>query len=389
MVTIGLRCQRQTRRVGRDARWGGGGAGRGAGKSWRGGVLLDAVDVDQRPARREVRVVARLGEGQHRRGAGVGADEQLRPFVAGAGLEAVGEDLAQRFLAGGVELGGQVGGVELEDPQQFGVELRFDRADREELAVGGLVGVVERLAGVEQVRAALVGPQALPTEAPDHVRERERAVDHGGVDHLPLPRRLAFHEGGEDPEHEEHRAAAEVADHVQRRHRAVVGPSDRVQHTGQRDVVDVVAGRLGERSVLAPSGHPGVDKAGVACGDGVGPEPEALHDAGPEALDQHVGALEQAHHRLDVTRVLEVRLDDRAAALLRVGDPPLLGQQAGPLDADDVGTEVGEQQRGVRTGADTGELDDTDTREWTLLGGHDTPSIDGDGHPTITQISDR
>ena len=44
--------------------------------------------------------------------------------------------------------------------QQQGVELRLDRAQRDPAPAGALVGVVELRAAVEQVRAALVGPDA-------------------------------------------------------------------------------------------------------------------------------------------------------------------------------------------------------------------------------------
>ena len=40
--------------------------------------------------------------------------------------------------------------------EQLREELRLDRADRHVLAVGGLVGAVERCAAVEQERLALV-----------------------------------------------------------------------------------------------------------------------------------------------------------------------------------------------------------------------------------------
>ena len=101
-----------------------------------------------------------------------------------------------------------------------------------------------------------------------------------------------------DAECEQHAAAAEVADQVERRHRRLAGAADRVQHAGERDVVDVVAGALGERTVLAPAGHAAVDEARVARVHGVGPEAEALHHAGPEALDQRVGAARTGATRL-------------------------------------------------------------------------------------------
>ena len=50
--------------------------------------------------------------------------------------------------------------VEPGEPQQLGVELRLDRADRDVLAVGGLVDVVEVGAGVEHVACRARSHQA-------------------------------------------------------------------------------------------------------------------------------------------------------------------------------------------------------------------------------------
>ena len=74
--------------------------------------------------------------------------------------------------------------------EQLGVELRLDRADRHVLAVGRLVDVVEVGAGVEQVRAPLVLPDAHRPEGVEHRHEAGGAVDHGRVDHLALARAL-------------------------------------------------------------------------------------------------------------------------------------------------------------------------------------------------------
>ena len=71
------------------------------------------------------------------------------------------------------------------------------------------------------------------------------------------------------------------------------------ERAGERDVVDVVAGRVRERPVLAPAGHAAVHEPRVAGEADVGPEAEALGDAGPEALDQRVGRLDEPQHRLD------------------------------------------------------------------------------------------
>ena len=62
--------------------------------------------------------------------------------------------------AGLVVLVGQRARREPEHVEEGGEELRLDGADRDLLAVGAAVDVVEGRAGVEQVRAPLVGPEA-------------------------------------------------------------------------------------------------------------------------------------------------------------------------------------------------------------------------------------
>ena len=70
------------------------------------------------------------------------------------------------------------------------------------------------------------------------------------------------------------------------------------QHARDRQVVDVVADVARERAVLAPTGHARVHEPRVAGPARVGPDAEALGDAGPESFEQHVGAFAQPQHHL-------------------------------------------------------------------------------------------
>ena len=124
-------------------------------------------------------------------------------------------------------------GIEFEALEQQCVELRFDGSDGHVLAVGGLVGVVERSAGVEEIDAALVGPDAATAECPHHVGEREGSVDHRRVDDLALTGRRALDESRQNAEDQEHGTAAEIADHVERRDGTFTLASDGVEDTGQ------------------------------------------------------------------------------------------------------------------------------------------------------------
>ena len=80
----------------------------------------------------------------------------------------------------------------------------------------------------------------------------------------------------------------------------------------------------GVGAVLAPAGHPAVDQAGVAGQAVVGAEPEPLGDPGPEPLDQGVGLLDQAQHRLPALGMLEVDADRPPAPAERRRRPAAL-----------------------------------------------------------------
>ena len=117
---------------------------------------------------------------------------------------------------------GQLGGVDAEPGQQLRVELRLDRPDGDVPAVGAGVGVVERGVAVEQVDAALVVPGAAARAGP---RPSAPACSTPSTiaasTTWPCPERCASHSADSTPTTQQHRAAAEVADQVQRRDRAL------------------------------------------------------------------------------------------------------------------------------------------------------------------------
>ena len=206
---------------------------------------------------------------------------------------------------GAVHLSRQVLSGEARLLHQFGVELRLDRTDRNVLPVLRLVDLVEVRSGVEHVGAALLAPPAGLLRAVDDRHQRRHPVHHRGVDHLPLAGRGALDQGAHDPVGHQHAAAAEVADQIEGRQRRLAGPTDVRQDAGQGDVVDVVAGGVGQGPVLAPARHARVDEARVALEADVGAETQPLHYARAEALDQHVGLLDQTkqspRHRRDAS----------------------------------------------------------------------------------------
>ena len=110
-------------------------------------------------------------------------------------------------------------------------------------------------------------PAVLPEPGRDHAvhqgGEHGRAVHDGRVDHLTAPGHPGLEQGGQHAGHQEHAAGREVAEQVDRHLRWPAGPADGVQRAGDGDVGDVVAGGVGERTVLAPAGHAAVDQPRV------------------------------------------------------------------------------------------------------------------------------
>lgn len=113
-------------------------------------------------------------------------------------------------------------------------------------------------------------------------------------------------------------------------------------------------GALGQRSLLAPAGHPAVDELRIAGQAGVGAHAEAFRDAGAVALDEDVGAFDEVQDGGRAFGGLEV---DEHRALVAVGE--VAGRidaedcgAAGAVDPHHVGAQVGQEHRGERAGAD-------------------------------------
>jgi hypothetical protein len=294
-------------------------------------------------------------EGEDRGDAGVGAFEEGAPLVAGPGAELAGQALPQERPGGLVELGRGVVGGQADPLEELGPELGLEGADGQVAGVGGLVDGVEGGGAVEQVGATAVGPEAGGEQLVELGGEQRGPVGHGRVDHLAPAGAGRLQQGGDHAEGEQHPAAAEVAEQVERRHRGAVGRADRVQRPGQGDVVDVVAGRTGQGTVLAPAGDPAVDQAGVAGQAGLGPDPEPLGHPGAEPLDQRVGPGGQVEHHPRPVGVLEVD-GDPAPSPAEQGRPPWLVSRRA-VDGQDLGAQVGQEHGAERPRPDRGQLD--------------------------------
>ena len=155
--------------------------------------------------------------------------------------------------------------------------------------------------------------------------------------------------------------------HIHRRGGLATRPPEVRQRAGERDVVDVVAGSLRVRPVLAPARHAAVHELRVARRHASGPMPESLRHAGPEPFDERVGLLDHAQHRLDAVGLLEVDADRAPAAVQHLHPPGIESalDRLGAVDAHHVGAQVGEQHRRERPRPDARDLDDLHVGEWS------------------------
>ena len=74
----------------------------------------------------------------------------------------------------------------------------------------------------------------------EHHHQARGAIDHRGIDDLSLARALRLEQSADHAVRQQHPAAAEVADEIERRHRAFAPATDGLERAGERDVVDVV-----------------------------------------------------------------------------------------------------------------------------------------------------
>ncbi|MNN16389.1 hypothetical protein D3C81_1295250 [compost metagenome] len=86
-----------------------------------------------------------------------------------------------------------------------------------------------------------------------------------------------------------------------------------MQGTGDGDVVEVMPGDRRQRAVLAPAGHASVDQFRIALQANHRAHAQPLHHPGAEALDQHVGLVDQTQQHIHRPRFARVDANTAAA----------------------------------------------------------------------------
>ena len=94
----------------------------------------------------------------------------------------------------------------------------------------------------------------------------------------------------------------------------------------------------------------------------LGAESQPLRDAGTEALDQRVGAVDEPEHEAGALRRLEVD-SERPSTAEECGNERLAARIGRAVDAHDLRAEVGEHHPAERHGADPSELHHPEPRQ--------------------------
>ena len=148
-----------------------------------------------------------------------------------------------------------------------------------------------------------------------HRHEAGDTVDHGGVHDLSFSGNFRFVDRTYDAEGKIKRTAAEVANQVERWNRRAIFPSDRVQSSGQCDVVDVVAWFSRQRTILTPSRDAAIDKLLIETQAFLGAKPEPLSYTRPEPLDECIRFDDQLPDQFHRARRFKVQCNRQAAAV--------------------------------------------------------------------------
>ena len=136
-----------------------------------------------------------------------------------------------------------------------------------------------------------------------------------------------------------------------------------------------MAGRVRKRPGLAPAGHPAIDQLRIVAEQHLWSQPQPLHHARPESLDQAVRPGRQLPRQRDPIGLFHVDRDRAPRAREGLSRQVL---RARPLDPDHLRAVIGQHHDAEGTGADAGELDDSDAVEGTChaatLAGRSSPA---------------
>src|ERR687895_2042466 len=323
-----------------------------------------------------VRVVESLVVGEDRPAGHTGRPQHLDPVRGGLGRRD-GLDLALQLVDGGHAIGegDEPGIVEplrpLEDVEHQALPQPVVVGADRHIAVRRAVRLVRRrpampgagLRGhlaVSEVRAGL----------PD--RPGQRGVHQRDVHVLALAAVATDHLGGED-RIDRGRAGREVGDGDAHLGGTATGLPGHPHEAGHALRHDVEAGPVAVRAGLAETADGAVEDVRSYVPYGLVADPEAVHHAGTEVLDDQVAVPRHPQKGGPATGVLEVH---RHAALAAVGhrervalavdlggESSRIVPGAGLFQLDDVGPQLGENHRAIGPGQEAGEIQNLEPLE--------------------------
>jgi len=201
----------------------------------------------------------------------------------------------------------------------------------------------------------------------------QHTVGHRHVDVAPLPGALRLDDGRQDAHDTGQRTAQQVGDLEIGNGRLAAFDTDLLQHAGVAEVVDVVAGQILVRPVLAVAADRAVGNLRIDRPDRFVADTQLVHHAGAKAFDDDIRRCRQTQEDLDAFRLLQVEHH----ALLVAVDHAEVGtvltragaQRTGVIadlrvfDLDHLCPQIGQVQGGDRPGEQAGEVKHLDAGE--------------------------
>ncbi len=251
--------------------------------------------------------------------------------------------------------------------QQQRIELWLQRTNGHILPIGAFIAAIIMRAAIEQVTLALVAPTLRGMHSIERRREDGCAIHHRRVHHLPLSRLSRCEQSTDDAKGKQQATTAEIAHEVERRHGRLVVTTNGVQHTAQRNVVEVVSRHVRERSRLSPARHTPIHQLGIARQTHIGTESQAFHHTGAQPFDQRISARAEFERNLDIGRLFEVERNGATPAIHHIEACAGGRRQwilcAFAINANHVRAHVCEHHRAKGTRSDAGEFEDGETCE--------------------------
>ena len=119
------------------------------------------------------------------------------------------------------------------------------------------------------------------------------------------------------------------------------------QGAGQSDVIEIMAGDLCKRSVLAPAGNPAINETWVFFQTFRGTQSKSFHHARSRALDQPVGSPPPSEEQGPPHRAC-LRSQDNATPPAKHGVSVDLWINVRTINANDLGTHIRQHHRAKR-----------------------------------------